>query len=225
MKKVLLFNPRAAKHKPRIPNSVLQVAASLEGKFEWVIIDGNREDNPAAKIFHYLRSGDFDFFACTVMPGPQLQQAIPISKDIREHFPEIKIIWGGYFPSNQPKVCLDSGFVDVIINGPGDKCFPELLSRWSRNEMSWENIPNLIFKKDGGIFKTRKDEIYEQDELPGTPNAGQTVCSAFDVSDPLRPAFIAQIPLGNLALPSGALRNKKSINLVYVRVGAKGQTA
>ncbi|KQP14848.1 YncE family protein [Pseudorhodoferax sp. Leaf267] len=66
---------------------------------------------------------------------------------------------------------------------------------------------------------------HEQDELPGTPNAGQTVCSAFDVSDPLKPAFIAQIPLGNLALPSGALRNKKSINLVYVRVGAKGQTA
>ncbi|HWH73499.1 MAG TPA: YncE family protein [Methylibium sp.] len=66
---------------------------------------------------------------------------------------------------------------------------------------------------------------HEQDELPGTPNAGQTVCSAFDVSDPFKPAFIAQIPLGNLALPSGALRNKKSINLVYVRVGAKGQTA
>ena len=66
---------------------------------------------------------------------------------------------------------------------------------------------------------------HEQDELPGTPNAGQTVCSAFDVSDPLRPAFIAQIPLGDLALPSGRLRNKKSINLVYVRPGTKGQTA
>ncbi|WP_417285212.1 beta-propeller fold lactonase family protein [Comamonas sp.] len=66
---------------------------------------------------------------------------------------------------------------------------------------------------------------HEQDELPGTPNAGQTVCSAFDVSDPFHPRFIAQIPLGNLALPSGGLRNKKSINLVYVRPGVKGQTA
>ena len=66
---------------------------------------------------------------------------------------------------------------------------------------------------------------HEQDELPGTPNAGQTVCSAFDVSNPLAPGFIAQIPLGNLALPSGALRNKKSINLVYVRPGTPGQTA
>jgi YVTN family beta-propeller protein len=66
---------------------------------------------------------------------------------------------------------------------------------------------------------------HEQDELPGTPNAGQTVCSAFDVSDPLDPRFVAQIPLGELALPSGKLRNKKSINLVYVRPGARSQTA
>ena len=66
---------------------------------------------------------------------------------------------------------------------------------------------------------------HEQDELPGTPNAGQTVCSAFDVSDPFNPKFIAQIPLGSLKLPSGELRNKKSINLVYVRPGYRGQTA
>lgn len=66
---------------------------------------------------------------------------------------------------------------------------------------------------------------HEQDELPGTPNAGQTVCTAFDVADPFNPRFITQIPLGNLKLPSGELRNKKSINLVYVRPGYRGQTA
>jgi YVTN family beta-propeller protein len=66
---------------------------------------------------------------------------------------------------------------------------------------------------------------HEQDELPGTPNAGQTVCSAFDVSSPLQPRLIAQIPLGSLKLPSGELRNKKSINLVYIRPGTRGQTA
>ena len=66
---------------------------------------------------------------------------------------------------------------------------------------------------------------HEQDELPGTPNAGQTVCTAFDVSDPFNPRFITQIPLGSLKLPSGELRNKKSINLVYVRPGYRGQTA
>lgn len=66
---------------------------------------------------------------------------------------------------------------------------------------------------------------HEQDELPGTSNEGQTVASAFDVSGPFNPKFITQIPLGSLKLPSGELRNKKSINLVYVRPGHKGQTA
>lgn len=65
---------------------------------------------------------------------------------------------------------------------------------------------------------------HEQDELPGTPNAGQTVASALEVSDPLKPKLLAQIPLGGLKLPSGELRNKKSINLVYVRPGHRGQT-
>jgi YVTN family beta-propeller protein len=70
---------------------------------------------------------------------------------------------------------------------------------------------------------TRIYIAHEQDELPNTPNGGQTVCTAFDISDPFNPKFIAQIPLGDLTLPSGKLRNKKSINLVYVRPGVRGQ--
>src|SRR5207244_7686974 len=70
---------------------------------------------------------------------------------------------------------------------------------------------------------TRLYVAHEQDELPNTPNAGHTVCTAFDVSDPFKPQFITQIPLGELALPSGKLRNKKSINLVYVRPGTTRQ--
>jgi YVTN family beta-propeller protein len=73
--------------------------------------------------------------------------------------------------------------------------------------------------------QTRLYIAHEQDELPGTPAAGQTVCTVFDVSTPLKPEFIVQIPLGELVLPSGKLRNKKSINLVYVRPGARSQTA
>jgi len=72
---------------------------------------------------------------------------------------------------------------------------------------------------------TRLYIAHEQDELPNTPNAGQTVCTAFDVSNPFKPQFITQIALGDLTLPSGRLRNKKSINLVYVRPGAKSQAA
>src|SRR5689334_15574028 len=141
MNKVLLFNPRSANSKPRIPNSILSIAASIEGMFDYMIVDGNLEKDPFLKIFSYLSQGGFSYFGCTSMPGPQLKQSIPISKKIRELFPEITIIWGGYFPSNQFTVVLNSGYVDFVINGPGDKTFPALLSALEKNE-SYENIHN-----------------------------------------------------------------------------------
>lgn len=168
MKKILLFNPRSANSKPRIPNSILSIAASIEGIFDYAIVDGNLETEPFEKIFDYLSSGEFAYFGCTCMPGPQLKQAIPISKIIRGNYPEIKTIWGGYFPSNQSKVVLDSGYVDFIVNGPGDKCFPALLKALEKNQ-SYDLIPNLIYKSEDKIIKTKKDELYDQDSLPSLP--------------------------------------------------------
>jgi anaerobic magnesium-protoporphyrin IX monomethyl ester cyclase len=145
MNKVLLFNPRSANTKPRIPNSILSIAAAIEGLYGYVIVDGNQETDPWQKINSYLATGEYGYFGCTCMPGPQLRQAIPFSKQIRTLYPAVKIIWGGYFPSNQPKVVLQSGFVDVIVNGPGEKCFPALLQALN-NGQSFNTIPNLIYR-------------------------------------------------------------------------------
>src|SRR5215831_12511042 len=133
MSRVLLFNPRSAKYKPRIPNSILSVASSIEGLYDYVIVDGNLETDPWEKIHRYLSERDFKYVGITSMPGPQLKQAIPFSKKIRQLFPGISIIWGGYFPSNQSKVVLNSGYVDFIINGPGERSFPALLHAMENN--------------------------------------------------------------------------------------------
>ena len=95
---------------------------------------------------NYLKTNEFKYFASTVMPGQQLKQAIPFSKKVREQFPEIKIIWGGYFASNQYKSAINSGFVDYIINGPGDKAFLELISAVEKGNVV-SSIENLIYKK------------------------------------------------------------------------------
>jgi anaerobic magnesium-protoporphyrin IX monomethyl ester cyclase len=168
MNRVLLFNPRSANYKPRIPNSILSVASSVEGLYDYVMVDGNLETDPWETIHRYLTEGSFKYIGVTAMPGPQLKQAIPISKKIRELFPDITIIWGGYFPSNQPKVVLNSNYVDFIMNGPGERSFPALLNALDNNK-PFELIPNLIYKKDEQIIKTIKDELYEQDELPSLP--------------------------------------------------------
>ena len=168
MNKVLLFNPRSAIAKHRIPNSIMNIAASIEGSYEWVIVDGNREQDPFAKIKQWLDTGEFKYIGFTVMPGPQLKQAIPIAKKIRKDYPGTTMIWGGYFPTNQYNVVLNSGFVDFVINGPGDHAFPQLLDALESNR-PFEMIKNLIYLSGGVAVKTRKEDLIEQDELPDLP--------------------------------------------------------
>jgi radical SAM superfamily enzyme YgiQ (UPF0313 family) len=168
MKKVILFNPRSARAKHRIPNSILQVGASIHGKFEYIFIDGNLEADPWQTISNHLATGDFGYFGCTVMPGPQLKQAIPFTLKIKQQFPDVITIWGGYFPSNQYKSVINSPGVDFIVNGPGDETFPELLQALS-SKSPVDQIKNLIFKNGNEIIKTPTANLIDQDLLPQLP--------------------------------------------------------
>lgn len=166
---IILFNPRSANSKYRIPNSILQVGSSVHGKYEYVFVDGNLEEDPWIKINAYLETGKVRYVGMTVMPGPQLRQAIPYTKKIKELYPKVINIWGGYFASNQYKTVMNSGYVDFIIDGPGDKAFPSLLDALE-NKGAFEFIENLIYKTpDGTIVKNRKENLLDQDALPDLP--------------------------------------------------------
>jgi len=191
--KVLLFNPKSAKWKHRIPNSILQVGASIYGQRELVFVDGNMETDPWETINNYLKEGSVGYFGCTVMPGPQLKQAIPISKRIRQEYPEIKIIWGGYFASNQHQVVLKSGYVDYVINGPGDNAFPQLLEAIEKGE-SAELIRNLIYLKDGEIYRSPKEELLDQDSLPNLPYTFYN--EFYPIKSYLQKTFLGQKTIG-----------------------------
>ena len=76
---------------------------------------------------------------------------------------------GRLFPFNQPEVVLNSGYVDFIVNGPGDNTFPALLTALDNN-IPYEFIPNLIYKNfEGVLVKTKKEGLLNQDKLPMLP--------------------------------------------------------
>lgn len=169
--KIILFNPKSANSKHRIPNSILQVGAAIHGKYEYVFVDGNLEPNAWETINKYFETGEYQYFCVTVMPGPQLRQAIPFTKKIKELFPQIKTVWGGYFASNQYQVSLNAGYVDFIINGPGDVAFPSLIDALeTNNKENFILIKNLIYKNEvGEITKTAVEALLDQDTLPKFP--------------------------------------------------------
>lgn len=187
MSKVILFNPWSAKNGFRIPNSILQVGASIHGKYEYVLVDGNLEKDSWAKICTYLETGEYKYFGCTVMPGPQLRQAIPITKKIKKLFPDVVTIWGGYFASNQYKTCILSSYVDYIIDGPGDHVFPQLLEAL-QTDQEINHIQNLIYRNGDQIIQTAREVLLDQDKLPQLPY--ETLNSFYSLKKYLRKSYL-----------------------------------
>ena len=136
------------------------------------------------------------------------------------------------FVENQSGKVVYASLARVDDNGPGGVASSQIAIIDRTAAPGARKVIGTFFshaREAHGIWTNPANNLlyiaHEQDELPGTPNERQTCCTAFDVSDTFKPKFVAQIPLGALKLPSGELRNKKSINLVYVRPGYKGQTA
>ncbi len=166
--KILLFNPRSADRKYSIPNSIMNIAASVEGLYDWIIVDGNREEDPYIRIKSLLSAGTYKYIGFTVMPGPQVKQAVQISRQIKQEFPHTVMMWGGYFPTNHSKVVLQSGYVDFVINGPGDRAFPALVDALEHNA-PFDQIKNIIYRVGNKIVKTLKEDLLEQDALAPLP--------------------------------------------------------
>ena len=75
------------------------MAAVLEGREEYSIVDGNLDDDPGAELDKIASKGGVELLAVSVMPGPQMAAAIPLCRDFRKKYPKVPIVWGGYFAS------------------------------------------------------------------------------------------------------------------------------
>src|SRR6185312_13667356 len=121
---IILFNPPSnARRKPVLPMSLLAVGAMLEGAHDYRIVDGNLERDPLQSLDRVIRETNADMLAITVMPGPQLSHAVPISRELKSRFPALKIVWGGYFPTQHYDVTLNADYVDFVIRGHGEVIF------------------------------------------------------------------------------------------------------
>jgi hypothetical protein len=121
---IILFNPPSnARRKPVLPMSLLAIGAKLDGAHDYQIVDGNLERDPLQALDRAIRETGADILAITVMPGPQLSHAVPISRELKTRFPSLKIVWGGYFPTQHYDVTLRSDYVDFVVRGHGEVIF------------------------------------------------------------------------------------------------------
>lgn len=173
---ILFINPRATRPKNRrFPLSIMAVGAALPQRITWEIIDGNL---PGIDILACTqewidrRAGGKDpvrLLALTVMPGPQLASAVPLSKALKSLYPDIPIVWGGNFGSLYPAPVLNSGYVDWLIRGQGEQTFLELLQVLD-GDRDRKTVAGLAFREADGSHWTAPERVWlGPNDLPDPP--------------------------------------------------------
>jgi anaerobic magnesium-protoporphyrin IX monomethyl ester cyclase len=148
---ILFLHPRATRPKNRrFPLSILSIAAVLEGREDFAIVDANVDLHPERTIERLMNEYSVEMLAVSVMPGPQMVSAIRLCAEFRKKWPSTPIVWGGYFPSLYADAALNAGYVDFAVRGQGEDTFLELLAAL-RGDRKFAGIRGLSYKDAFGL--------------------------------------------------------------------------
>jgi len=208
---IILLHPRSTRPKNRrFPLAVLSLAAVLEGKEEYIIVDGNADAQPQATLDRIVAEHKVTLLAVSVMPGPQMVAAIPLCREFRRKHPSIPIVWGGYFASLYTDAALNASYVDFVVRGQGEETFLELIQALSTNR-KYTGIKGLSFKDDFGLHVHNADRPLRSpndfpwlpyEKLPNAPNyilptflGNRTVVHQASIGCPFRCTFCGVVPI------------------------------
>jgi hypothetical protein len=166
---IVLHNPWSTPSaKKPLPASLLALAAFLEGRHEYEIVDGNLVADPVGRIVELARSRPLTAVGLTVMPGPQLGHALVDSRRLKAELPGVPIVWGGYFPSQHAETCLRDPAVDFCVIGQGEKTLVDLIEVLERGG-SLASVPGLAHKASGSARQNPRRPLTPLDALPDWP--------------------------------------------------------
>ena len=184
---IILYHPKSTKARSRrFPLSVLSLAAVLEGREDYVIVDGNVDPTPDSTLERLGRDHEVELLAVSVMPGPQMVAAMETCRKVRPRAPHVPIVWGGYFPSLYTQTTLNASYVDFAVLGPGEETLLELIEAL-RGKRGLETVRGLAFKDASGQqHKSAERDLKSPDAFPWYPY------HRIDASQYILPTFLGR---------------------------------
>jgi len=170
---IVLFNPiSTTPGKQPLPLSLMSLAAVLDARGDaWCLVDGNLVADPAADIIARLSAVPHPriaVLAVTVMPGPQVAQAVAVSRRVKHFLPHVVVVWGGYFPTQHADTVLKAPYVDFVVRSQGDYALPALVDVM-RSRGVLNSVPGLSWKSRSSVFHNPTAPPIDPDTLPDLP--------------------------------------------------------
>ncbi|MCB0712568.1 MAG: B12-binding domain-containing radical SAM protein [Ignavibacteriae bacterium] len=160
--RILLYNPRSDFY--TMPLGLLAVASALDPElYDVQIIDGRLEEQPINKLLE--RAEGALCLGITVLTGMPIRDALTISRSVKQRFPNLPIVWGGWHPSLFPLETLEEASIDITVQGQGEVTFAELVHHLGLNK-SIEGVAGIAWKREGKPMKNPPRGLAQMDTLP-----------------------------------------------------------
>ena len=147
-KRLVLFLPHRANPAQGIrvsadllPLELLQIAGfpDQEG-YEVQIIDAMIHEDYMERVMEACDGALL--FASSCILGYQVTHGAEVARAIRQRFPDLPIIWGGWFPSVVPETYINENVADAVALGQGELTFRDIVHALDAGE-SLESVPGL----------------------------------------------------------------------------------
>lgn len=158
--KVILYNPRSVFY--TMPLALLALGSYLDPlQYEVVILDGRIDDEAAV-----LKACENAVcFGVTVLTGAPIHDALHITRKVKESYPGLINVWGGWHPSLFPAATLEEESIDVVVNGQGEISFTALLDAIVAGK-AFDTINGICFKKNGTVMATLPQPMADIESFP-----------------------------------------------------------
>ncbi len=172
VKRVVLYFPQladsasgAVSSKHVLPLSLLTIAAGpLADGFEVLVIDGNLTTQEAAHRRVLEACEGALVFGATGILGYQVADGAALAEKVRQRFPRLFRVAGGWFANALPELYLEDGLYDAVALGQGELTFRELVAALDSGARI-ETVRGLALWRDGRMQRTPAREIVGWDKL------------------------------------------------------------
>ena len=150
-----------------LPLELIHIASGpVADGYEVVMIDAMIEPDYMGKIMEACDGALL--FASSCILGYQVYDGYVAAKAVRERFPDLPIIWGGWFPSVIPELYFEHGIADAVAIGQGELTFREVVQAIDAGE-DLANVAGLAVHRDGQMVYTAHREVVGYEKFEPTP--------------------------------------------------------
>lgn len=163
-RKVVLFYPAYDGPALGPPLCLLALAGPLlEEGFEVVLVDGVIEADATQRIVR--ECSDALCLGISVLTGPMITAALNVTRPVKEAYPDLPVIFGGWHPTLSPDQTLANEYVDVVARGQGEMTLLELAQRYQAGQ-TLHGVAGISFKQDGAVVHNLDRSVAHLSQLP-----------------------------------------------------------